>query len=112
MLKQSAVKNYFFWFNIIGIFFKSYMSRLINKCHQHFKSIIISLSKMMNFFFKKKITSYLFFYYQTMFSDIIIGHAKRMIRFVNHYITIFVNKFSIFPKRIIFSSRKTISIFI
>ncbi len=52
----SPVKNYLFGFNWIT-FFKSMMSIVMNKRHQHLRAVVVLGTKMMNFFFWQKIAT-------------------------------------------------------
>lgn len=83
--------------------FKLNMSRMINKCHKHLRSIVVFCSKVMDFFLRFKISSNLFLNYKTMFTNITIV-CKRMIGATNKNITSLFN-FTTFPMARIFPSR-------
>jgi len=83
-IKDNAIRRYFFVphfkRNMVGIRFKS---------HQIFRTIIAPIFiKMMTIFRRFEKSSYIFFNYKPMFSDISSMITKRMTWFVNHYVSI------------------------
>jgi len=101
LLEQPTVKDDFFEVND-ATSFKSFMSRIINKGHKHFRRIVFFFTEMMNRFFCLKIPADLFLDNKTMFANIMIM-IERMFGLENKNVTP-INSFSTFPARVFFSS--------
>lgn len=101
--KKMLICKLTFFISMSSAILFTYMYSVIRYQHKIFKSVIISLPvKMVNYLFRCKEATNMFFHDQSMFPNIFTIYYKRMIRSIYHYIAIFISPSSTSPVRVFF----------